>query len=266
MDNRGIGVFDSGVGGLTVVSEIIKRLPNEEIIYFGDTARVPYGTKSRETVLKYSVQIMNFLITQDVKAAVIACGTISSNCAGELKEMYDIPIVEVLTPGVEACVNATKNNVVGVIGTERAIKSGAFERQLKKLRPGVTVYSKACPLFVPLAEEGWFDNDITERVAELYLRELVDKGIDALLIGCTHYPLLVGCIRKVTGDIKIINPAEAAAEKTTDLLYRNNLFRNADVKPSHVFYISDNTEKFDMVSRLALRSEFPAIVIDIEDY
>jgi len=266
MDNRKIGVFDSGVGGLTVVSEVFRYLPNEEIVYFGDTARVPYGSKSRGTVLKYSAQLMNFMLAKDVKAVIIACGTISSNCREELAAMYDVPIVDVLTPGAEACAAATINNIAGVIGTERTIKSGAFERRLKALKQEITVYSKACPLFVPLAEEGWFDNPVADLAAEIYLRELADKKIDALLIACTHYPLLLNCIKKVTGDIKIINPAEAAAQKMKTLLADKNIFRDSPIEPRHEFYISDDTDKFGFVSRHALQKEYPVIVVDIEKY
>jgi len=266
MDRRKIGIFDSGVGGLTVVKEVIKRLPDEEIIYFGDTARVPYGTKSRETVLKYSAQIMNFLVSQNVKAALIACGTISSNCLDDLKKMYDMPLVDVLTPAARVCAEETKTNSVGVIATERTIKSGAFERRLKRINSNISVYSKACPLFVPLAEDGWFDNEITRGVAEIYLRELTGKNIDRLLIGCTHYPLLENSIRAAIGDIKIINPAEAAADEMKKMLAVNDMLRPQDGEPRHIFYISDDTDRFDMISRLTLGREYAAVKVNIENY
>ena len=160
MDIRPIGIFDSGVGGLTVVGEILKELPNEAIIYFGDTARVPYGSKSIETVTKYSTQIVNFLLNKNVKAVVIACNTVSSNSYTFLAERFNVPMVEVVSPGAAECANVTKNNIVGVIGTERTVSSGAYERLIKAANPKITVYQKACPLFVPLAEEGWVDNNV----------------------------------------------------------------------------------------------------------
>jgi len=277
-NNKKIGIFDSGVGGLTVVSEVFKALPHEEIIYFGDTARVPYGSKSKETVLKYSVQIMNFLMKQDIKAAIIACGTVSSNCYEELSGMFDVPMVEMVKPGAVACLKATKNNKIGVIGTERTIKSGAYERHIKSLRPESHVYSKACPLFVPLAEEGWLDNPVSELTAGIYLQELVDAGIDSLLIGCTHYPLLLNCIQKVTGGINIINPAKAAAEQMKSLLTEKNMLREmrtADSFPycnrshnndktQHVFYLSDDTDKFNMICEIALCKQYPVMKAVIE--
>jgi len=263
LDNRKIGIFDSGVGGLTVVNEVFKYLPGEEIIYFGDTARVPYGSKSKGTVLKYSFQIVDFLLTRDVKALIVACGTISSNCCGDLRAAYDIPMVEVVTPGAEESVRRTKNKRIGVIGTEMTVKSGAFERHIMRLDPAIDVYSKACPLFVPLAEEGWIDNEVTAKTAEIYLNGFTEKNIDTLLIGCTHYPLLINCIQGVLGGVNIVNPAEAAAKKMLSYLADNDMLRETDKKPDHIFYISDDTDKFDMVSRLALKKQYRAVKIDI---
>ena len=206
---------------------------------------------------------MDFLLTQDVKAVIVACGTISSNCYEDLTTMYDVPMVEVVTPAAEEC--AASGGVIGVIGTEMTVKSGAFERHIKARRPDAVVYSKACPLFVPLAEEGWADSDVTERVAEIYLRELIDKNIGTLLIGCTHYPLLLACIQKIVGNIKIINPAEAAARKMKQFLTENDMLRAPGRAPEHCFYISDDTDKFNMVSRLALQKDYRAKKIDIGD-
>ena len=262
MDNRAIGIFDSGVGGLTVVKEVFGAMPGEEIVYFGDTARVPYGSKSRETVLKFSVKMMDFLLSQDVKAVIIACHTISSNCYDDLKNMYDIPVAEVVTPGAAECA-ASGGERIGVIGTELTIKSGAFERHIKAINPDAAVYSKACPLFVPLAEEGWTDGDVTERVAEIYLREFAERHIDTLLIGCTHYPLLINSIAKVLSGVRIINPAEAVARKMRAYLAENNMLRGNERPPDHRFYISDDTEKFDLVSRLALKRQYRAVKVDL---
>ncbi len=265
MDNRAIGVFDSGVGGLTVANEIMRELPNEEIIYFGDTARVPYGSKSKETVTKFSRQMVNFLIEKNVKVIVAACNTVCSNSYGELVAEFDIPIFDVVRAGVVACLHSTKNNTVGVIGTEATIRSGAYERLLKEYRPDINVYSKACPLFVPLAEEGWTSNSVASITTEIYLQELIDKEIDSLLLGCTHYPLLYDCITRTAGSIKIINPAAHMARMINDYLAENNMLTEKK-EPSHLFYVSDNTLKFGRTCKLVLKRNFDAEVIDIENY
>lgn len=261
-----IGIFDSGVGGLTVASEVIKALPNENIIYFGDTARVPYGSKSKETVTKFSKQIVNFLISRNVKAVIVACNTASSSSYDELLEAFDIPFVEVVNPGVSLCLSKPDIKKIGVIGTERTIKSGAYERNIKKARPDMLVYSKACPLFVPLAEEGWTDNTVADMAAHIYLSKLVDLDIDALILGCTHYPLLRACIQKAIGDRIIINPAEAAAQEIKAFLDRTGLLNDSGKLPQHTFYVSDNTEKFDLICRLVLGKSYKAEIVDIEKY
>lgn len=266
MDNRPIGIFDSGVGGLTVVKEVIKIMPYEEIIYFGDTARVPYGSKSKETVMKFSNQDIRFLISKNVKSVIIACNTVSSNCFEELEKNFDIPIIEVVGPGVEACINTTKNNIVGVIGTEATIRSKSYEKRLKKINKDIKVYSKACPLFVPLAEEGWTKNEIAMMTAKTYLKELVEKGIDSILLGCTHYPLLKACIGQTIGeDIKIVNPAAMTALKMKEFLKANNMEHNED-KHCNKFFVSDNNEKFDSISKIVLKEKYNAQQIDIESY
>lgn len=266
MDNRPIGIFDSGVGGLTVVKEFLKETPNEEIIYFGDTARVPYGSKSREIVTKYSMQIVNFLISKNVKAIVIACHTVSSNSYDELKNTFDIPIIEVVSSGVEDCLNTTKNNIVGVIGTERTISSGSYERYIKAVNPNITVYSKACPLFAPLAEEGWVNNHISEATAKAYLTELINKNIDSLLLGCTHYPLLMETIKKTVGDIAVINPARTTALKMKALLSKMDLNCAPGRIAEHTFYVSDNTGKFNEICSLVFNRIYNAQKVDIEVY
>ena len=266
MDPRPIGVFDSGVGGLTVVSEIIKTLPNEELIFFGDTARVPYGSKSAATITKFSRQIFNFLLSKDVKAIVIACSTASSNSYDALTKEFDLPVMEVLSPGVEDASHVTRNKIVGVIGTEATIRSGKYEQLLTDKIPGVKVYAKPCPLFVPLAEEGWTQNTVTRITAEIYLQELLDKEIDSLILGCTHYPLLLNCIRDVTGPVRIINAAESTARKLKYFLSANEM-QNREHKPrGHKFFVSDNTEKFRRICSLVMRQEFEAEKIDIEHY
>ncbi|MDR1558179.1 MAG: glutamate racemase [Clostridiales bacterium] len=264
MDQRPIGVFDSGVGGLTVVSEIIRSLPNEELIYFGDTARVPYGAKTAETVTKFSRQILHFLLSKDVKAIVIACSTASSNSFEALSKEFSLPMIEVISPGVEDCAHVTRNKVVGVIGTEATIRSGRYDELLKEKIPGVQIYSKACPLFVPLAEEGWTHNTITRMTAEIYLQELLDKEIDSLILGCTHYPLLIDCIRDIVGPVRIINAAESTARKLRAFLANNEMENREHKSKGHRFYVSDNTRKFSRICNLVLRQNYEAVKIDIE--
>jgi len=270
-NNRPIGIFDSGVGGLTVAGEFLKELPNEEIIYFGDTARVPYGSKTKEIVTKYSAQIVKFLLSRNVKAIVIACNTVSSNSYDYLTEKFGLPMVEVVSPGAAECAMATKNNIVGVIGTWRTVSSGAYEWLIKKANPDITVYQKACPLFVPLAEEGWVDNEVAAATAEIYLRELIGYGIDSLLLACTHYPLLMETIKKVAAGITVINPAKATALKMKALLEEKNLQAGDSrdgqkTAPKHTFYVSDNCDKFSEISKLVLGKEINAEIVDIEGY
>ncbi|MDR1689008.1 MAG: glutamate racemase [Clostridiales bacterium] len=266
MDNRPIGVFDSGVGGLTVVSEFFRELPGEEIIYFGDTARVPYGCKSKEIITKYSTQIVNFLLGKNVKAVVIACGTVSSNCFDYLTQRFDIPMLGVVTSGAYSCCDTTKNKKVGVIGTQRTIVSGAYEKIIKELNPEISVYSKACPLFVPLAEEGWVENEVAEKTAQIYLRDFADYGIDTLVLGCTHYPLLLSTIKKAVGNINIVNPAKSAAVKMKELLAQKEINSQNEATNNHTFYVSDNSGMFEKICNLVLGKTYEAKVIDIEQY
>jgi len=266
MNRQAIGVFDSGVGGLTVVRELIKHMPNEEIIYFGDTARVPYGAKSKETVTKYARQIVNFLLTKDVKAVVIACGTVSSNSYYDLMAAFDVPIIEMVSHGVSMCLDVTQNNTIGVIGTEATIRSRAYEYLIKQKRPEAQVFARSCPLFVPLAEEGWTSNTVAQMTTELYLQELIDRKIDSLILGCTHYPLLLECIQRAVGGIHIINPAEAAAAFIARFLREHGLERDYTTAPEHTFFVSDNTNKFDRICRLVLGNAYPSQTVDIERY
>jgi len=266
MNKQAIGVFDSGVGGLTVVRELMRHMPNEEIIYFGDTARVPYGSKSKETVTKYARQIVNFLLSKDVKAVIIACNTVSSNSYHDLVAEFDIPIIEMVSHGVGMCLDVTNNNTIGVIGTEATIRSRAYEHLITQKRPKAAVYAKACPLFVPLAEEGWSGNTVAQLTAEIYLQELIDRKIDSLILGCTHYPLLLECIRRAVGGIHIVNPAEAAAAHVSRFLHANGIERDCTTAPRHTFYVSDNTHKFDRICQLVLGNVYPSETVDIEEY
>lgn len=219
-----IGVFDSGVGGLTVVREIIRNLPNERIVYFGDTARVPYGSKSKDTIIRFSRQIIRFLRTQSVKAIVIACNTASALALDEVEKELDIPIIGVLKPGAKVAAETTKNGKIGVIATESTISSGMYSKFIREQNPDIRVYGKACPLFVPLVEEGWLRDPVTEEVARRYLDELLREGIDSLILGCTHYPLLRSLIGKIAGDsVNLVNPAYETACELRELLKAEGL-------------------------------------------
>ena len=219
-----VGVFDSGVGGLTVAREIIRNLPNERIVYFGDTARVPYGSKSKDTIIRFSRQIIRFLRTQNVKAIVIACNTASALALDEVEKELDIPILGVLKPGAKVAAQTTKNGKIGVIGTESTINSGMYKKFICEQNPDIRVYGKACPLFVPLVEEGWLRDPVTEEVARRYLSELLQEGVDSLILGCTHFPLLRSLIRKIAGDsVNLVNPAYETARELGELLRAEGL-------------------------------------------
>ncbi len=244
-DPRPIGIFDSGVGGLTVFSEVESALPREEIIYFGDTARVPYGTKSKETVTKFSVENIEFLMKHNVKLILVACNTASSLSLGFLKRCFKVPIIGVIEPGAKNAVNTTRNGRVGVIATTATISSGAYEKALHKISPGIAVYSQSCPLFVPLAEEGWTDEDVTRDIALIYLKALKKKNIDTLILGCTHYPLLKKIIRKVMGEkVSLIDSAQEVAKEAKDVLGANGLLNDAKGGKKHKFFVSDEPEHF----------------------
>ncbi len=267
MDTRPIGVFDSGVGGLTVVKQIMKVMPHENIVYFGDTARTPYGTKSKETVTKYSKQIVRFLQTQDVKAIIIACNTASASSLDELRETFDIPIFGVVIPGVEAALRTTKNKKIGVIGTNGTIRSGVYERMICAEDGEMQVFSKPCPLFVPLAEEGWTDNEVARQAAKNYLTELVETGIDSLVLGCTHYPLLKRCIGTTVGDaIKLVDPAKVTAKRVMRFLAEKGQLNEKETEGDRHFYLSDSTDTFRFICQKALKYGYEAEIIDIEKY
>lgn len=242
-----IGVFDSGVGGLTVAREIMRNLPNERIVYFGDTARVPYGSKSNETILRYSRQIIRFLQTQGVKAIVIACNTASALALDTVEKEFDLPIIGVVKPGAQVAVEATRNNRIGIIGTEATVNSRLYPLLIQKQNPDITVFGKSCPLFVPLVEEGWTKDSITEEVARRYLSELQEKDIDTLILGCTHYPLLRSMIHRIMGEsVTLVNPAYETALALGRLLDEQKL-RNSGTEEEvlHRFYVSDAAERFE---------------------
>ena len=269
--NAPIGVFDSGVGGLTVAREIMRQIPNERIVYFGDTARVPYGSKSKDNIIKFSRQIIRFLQTENVKAIVIACNTASALALDEMQQEFDLPILGVVKPGAKVAVETTANKRIGLIGTEANIRSGVYTRYIKSLDDESKVFEKACPLFVPLVEEGWLHDDITLQVASRYLEELKEKDIDTLIMGCTHYPLIRSTIRKVMGDkVNLVNPAYETAIELKNLLERDNLANKCDVdSPSSMyrFYVSDAEEKFKLFANSILPFDITMTKqINIENY
>ena len=267
-----VGVFDSGIGGLTVAREIMRNLPNEEIVYFGDTARVPYGSKSKETVTRYSRQIVRFLQSKEVKAIVVACNTASAYALETIKKELDIPIIGVVEPGARVACETTVNDRIGVIGTEATVHSGIYTSFIRRQKPDVQVVSKACPLFVPLVEEGWLKDPITMEVARRYLEELLQYDIDTLILGCTHYPLLRSTVQKIVGDkVNLVNPAYETARDLKKLLERENL-SNPDTETdpsemSHRFYVSDAADKFNKFANSILPYDIDTTQeIPIEEY
>lgn len=243
-----IGVFDSGVGGLTVAREIFRNLPNEKIVYYGDTARVPYGNKSAETVIRYSRQICRFLISKDVKAIVVACNTASALALDTICHEFDVPMLGVVEPGAVAAVKATKTGSIGVIGTSSTVSSGLYDKCIRALNPYAGIFSKACPLFVNLVEEGMIDDPVTVTMIHRYLDNMLKKdNIDTLILGCTHYPLLRKVIgREIGSDITLVNPAYETAQALIKLLDENGIAGSgpAAAFDEHEFYVSDATEKF----------------------
>lgn len=255
-----LGVFDSGVGGLTIVKALKKILPNEDIIYFGDTARVPYGTKSSATITQFAMQNTKFLIDRNVKMIIVACHSVSSVCLDDLKKMFDLPIIGVIEPGAKAAVKASKNKRVGVIGTRATILSGAYERAIKKLSKEIEIVAKATPLFVPLAEEGWVNNPISYLIAKTYLATMIQEKTDTLLLGCTHYPLLKTTISKVFRNrVKIVDASLETALETKAILENSNLNNTSKKKPSMRFYLSDITPNFSEIGRRFLGSNLDEV-------
>lgn len=271
LHNSPIGVFDSGVGGLTVAREIMRQLPNERIVYFGDTARVPYGSKSKETVTKFSRQIVRFLQTQQVKAIVVACNTASACALDDLEKEVDIPIIGVLKPGAKAAIEATKNGKIGVVATEATINSGIYNRYIQENDPNAQVLGKACPLFVPLVEEGLWEDPVTDEIARRYLTELIDVGIDTLILGCTHYPMIRSTVGKIMGDqVTLVNPAYETARELKELLRERGL--ESEHRPGlgtelYRFFVSDAADKFQKFANSILTyGILSAKVINIEEY
>lgn len=266
-----IGVFDSGVGGLTVAREIMRQLPNERLIYFGDTARVPYGSKSPSTVLRFSRQIVHFLQTKEVKGIVVACNTASALALPELQKEIDIPIIGVIEAGAKAACDVTVTKHIGVIGTEGTVKSRIYTRYLTELSPSITVVEKACPLFVPLVEEGLVEDRVTDDIANRYLGELKDYEIDTLILGCTHYPLIRNTVARIMGDkVKLVNPAYETTKRLKALLDEKGLLnKEYHQVPKHEYYVSDAVERFIAFADEVLPctvSEENVKSVDIESY
>ena len=270
MDTRPIGVFDSGLGGLTAVKELQKVLPHEDIVYFGDTGRVPYGSRSRETIIRYARQDMVFLKTKGVKMIVAACGTVSSVAEG-LGDDLGIPFTGVLLPSAASAVRATKSGRVGVIATTATIRSGSYRRELSQIRPGIEVFEKDCPLFVPLVENGFISdsNQVTRLVAEQYLAPLRGKKIDTLILGCTHYPIIRSIISETMGKaVTLIDSGRETALCCKNILTRQNLLNEKEQNGSTSFYVSDRVEGFSSVAEIFLGRNVGCEVyrIDITQY
>lgn len=251
-----IGVFDSGLGGLTVLKEISKILPHEDVIYFGDTARVPYGPRSRETILKYTFQAINFLLTKNVKVIVIACNTATARALVEAQSVYDVPIIGVIKAGARAACKYTKNLKVGVIGTEGTIKSKAYNTEIHKIKNDVEIFAKACPLFVPITEEGWSNTDVAKLTAKRYLKELKDADVDSIVLGCTHYPLLKRTIGEEVGEeIKLVNPARETAYELKDILVSEDMENDKNSEGRCEYYVSDINERFSSIAKEFLKKD-----------
>jgi glutamate racemase len=246
--NSAIGVFDSGVGGLTVLRALMERLPFENLTYFGDTARVPYGIKSVETICLYASQITEFLLKKSVKLLIIACNTIASVACSPVQSAAPVPVLDVIDAGARMAAAATRSRRVGIIGTPATINSNAYARAIHRHNPQVKIYSQACPLFVPLVEEGWLDHPVTRLTAQEYLKPVLAEHIDTLVLGCTHYPLLKPLFEHLLGeDIRLIDSAEAMAALTAELLEREHLVNPSGNRPEYRFYVTDVPYRFQTI-------------------
>ena len=268
-----IGVFDSGVGGLTVVKEIINQMPNERIVYFGDTARVPYGSKSRDTVVRYSRQIVRFLLEQNVKAIAVACNTASAYAIPEIEAECPVPVIGVIRPGAKTAVEGTRNGRIGVIGTRATITSGSYKEYIREIMPGAEVFGQACPLFVPLVEEGLWEDPVTDEIARRYMASLIDRDIDTLIMGCTHYPLIRKTIGRAAGDKVLLgNPAYETARELRKLLESRSLisghrYELGSTVPQYRFYVSDMADQFQKFANSIIKyGILAAEKIDIYNY
>ncbi len=261
MNSAPLGVFDSGIGGLTVARALFERLPHESVIYFGDTARVPYGPKSPDTVRRYSAEILAFLLQRGVKAVVVACNTSTAHALRHLQERSPVPVVGVIEPGARAAVAATNTGTIGVIGTAGTIASGAYERAITALRPDARVHAQPCPLFVPLVEEGWFEHPAAELIAREYLEPLKRANVDVLVLGCTHYPLIKPLLARVMGaEVKLVDSAEETATAVARELERLDLLANGS-SHDHRFVVSDDEPHFRKVGALFLGEKLKRVEV-----
>jgi glutamate racemase len=251
-----IGVFDSGIGGLTVVRAVKRHVPDYDILYFGDTARTPYGTKSPETVIQYAIEDAEFLIQKGAQMLVVACNTASSIATDTLKERFDVPILEVISPAVNMAVSDTKRTRVGIIGTRATVNSRVYEDKIKAIRPTMKVYGQPCPLLVPLVEEGWLKKGETRKIVKKYLHPLKVKQIDILILGCTHYPLLKEIIQvKIGKRVKVIDSSEALSASVMEFLRHNSAVERGLKKGGAChFYVSDVTEQFQKIAETILKT------------
>jgi len=266
--NKPVGVFDSGVGGLTVVKQIFRKLPGEQVIYFGDTGRFPYGIRSAEVIKSFSRQNVNFLLEQKVKIIVVACNTASAHALGYIKKIFNISMVGVIEPGAKAAAGYTKNGRIGVIGTEGTIESSSYTKALLKINPRLKVFSMACPLFVALAENGYINKEAAYLIAEDYLGFMKQKNIDTLVLGCTHYPPLKNVIRKVMGKhVRLVDSAEETARSVKALLADLQLNSRAKKVKAHKYFVSDTPDKMKRMSRHFVGRQIKRVIrIDINSY
>jgi glutamate racemase len=249
-NNLPIGMFDSGVGGLTVLREVIKQLPHEPTIYFGDTARVPYGSKSRDVIVRFSLEIGRFLLKKKVKMIVVACNTASAVALPQLSAKFKLPIIGVIAPGARAALDTTRTRRVGVIGTEGTIESQAYTTAIHALDQGIKVFGQPCPLIVPLVEEGWLEKPVAKEIVREYLAPLLTQRIDTLVLGCTHYPLLKELLRSVAGPkIQLIDSAQETARAVARRLDEDHLVTSSKKPGRRLFYVSDAPEKFEKIGR-----------------
>ena len=243
-----IGIFDSGIGGLTVVKQLMHMLPNEQLIYFGDTARIPYGTKSKRLIERYAMEDAYFLLQYDIKALVVACNTASSLAMDVLLQNLDIPVVGVVIPGAQAAVDLSRNNKIGVVGTMATINSNSYTSEIHKRSQDVTVLGQPCPLLVPLVEEGWLDDNVTVMTLKKYLSDMMREKVDTLILGCTHYPLLENTIQKIVGNtVKLIDSGKETAKAVKQLLIDTNLLNQSGKIGLDKFYVSDIPMKFEEI-------------------
>ncbi len=257
MRDNPIGIFDSGIGGLTVAKEILRFLPNESIVYLGDTARVPYGSRDEETITQYALELTQYLLTQNVKILVVACNTISATCLSEIKKVSPFPVIDVIEPTVAYAVTQTKSNRVGIIGTKTTINSHIYQKKIKNKNPKIQVTAKACPLFVPLVEEGFLHHPATKILAKDYLKGFSPSGIDTLLLGCTHYPLLKSTIQEIVGkDVVLIDSAKPTALALNELLRQKGL-ESKTRRPTHRFLVTGGIENASAIRSIFLKNKLP---------